>query len=125
MKNAIFRMCHPSHVEEYTLIGRVSFQNFRTIRRAMRSKENILGCLSNRNKGTVSCCISMFGCRGYLLDNDCYASLAFVLIQIQYGSVSRSHQLLRYLETRLYLIEDRSALCSLRIFVLLCQNGLQ
>ena len=39
----------------------VSFQNFVTIRRAMWSKENILGCLSNRNKGMVSCCISMLG----------------------------------------------------------------
>ena len=71
----------------------------------MRSKENILGCFSNRNKGTVSCCISMFGCRGYLLDNDCYASLVGVLIQIQYGSVSRSHQLLRCMGTKLNLIE--------------------
>ena len=71
----------------------------------MQSQENILGCLSNRNKGTVSCCISMFSCRGYLLDNDCYASLAGVLTQIQYGSLSRSHQLLRCLGTRFNLIE--------------------
>ena len=72
----------------------------------MWSKENILGCLSNQNKGMVSCCISMFGFRGYLLKNDCYASLAGVLIQIQYGSVSRSRQLLRCMGTRLNLIED-------------------
>ena len=71
----------------------------------MWSKENILGCLSNRNKGMVSCCISMFGFRGYLLENDCYASLADVLIQIQYGSVSRSRQLLRSMGTRLNLIK--------------------
>ena len=95
-----------SHVEEYTLIGRVSFQNLPTITRAMRSKENILGCLSNRNKGTVSCCTSLVGCRGYLLVNDCYVSLAGVLIQIQYGSVSMSHQLLRCMGTRLNLIKS-------------------
>ena len=83
----------------------------------MRSKENILGCLSNQNKGTVSCCISMFGCRGYLLDNDCYASLAGVLIQIQYGSASRSHQLLRCMGTRLHLIEGGGRLA---IFVDFC-----
>ena len=71
----------------------------------MWSKENILGCLSNRNKGMVSCCISMFGFRGYLLENDCYASLADVLIQIQYGSLSRRHQLLRCMGTRLNLIK--------------------
>ena len=53
----------------------------------------------------VSCCISMFGFRGYLLENDCYASLASVLIQIQYGSVYRSRQLLRCKGTRLNLIE--------------------
>ena len=47
----------------------------------------------------------MFGCQGYLLDNDCYASLAAVLTQMQYGSVSRSHQLLRYMATRLDPIE--------------------
>ena len=58
----------------------VCFQNFVTIRRAMWSKENILGCLSNQNKGMVSCCISMFGFRGCLLENYCYASLAGVLI---------------------------------------------
>ena len=45
----------------------------------MCSKGNILGRLSNRNKGKVNRCISMFGCQGYLLDNDCYASLAAVL----------------------------------------------
>ena len=73
----------------------------------MWSKENILGCLSNRNKAMVSCCISMSGFRGYLLENDCYASLAGVLIQIQYGSVSRSRQLLRCMGTRLNLIEGR------------------
>ena len=71
----------------------------------MWSKENILGRLSNRNKGMVSCCISMFGFPGYLLENDCYASLARVLIQIQYGSVSRSRKLLRCMGTRLNLIE--------------------
>ena len=41
----------------------------------MWSKENILSCLS---KGTVSRCISVFGCRGYLLENDYYALLAGV-----------------------------------------------
>ena len=61
----------------------------------MCSKENILGCLSNRNKGKVNHCISVFGCQEYLLDNDCYASLADMLTQIQYGSVSRSYQLLQ------------------------------
>ena len=71
----------------------------------MCSKENILGCLSNRNKGKVNRCISVFGCQGYLLDNDCYASLAALLTQIQYGSVSRSHQLLRCMATRLDPIE--------------------
>ena len=54
----------------------------------------------------VSCCISMFGFRGYLLENDCHASLAGVLIQIQHGSVCRSRQLLRCMGTRLNLIED-------------------
>ena len=39
------------------------------------------------------------------MENDCYASLAGVLIQIQYGSVSRSRQLLRCMGTRLNLIE--------------------
>ena len=68
-------------------------------------KYYLLGCLSNRNKGMVSCCISMFGFWGYLLENDCHASLAGVLIQIQYGSVSRSRQLLRCMGTRLNLIE--------------------
>ena len=47
----------------------------------------------------------MYGYRGYLLDNDCYASLAVVLTQIQYVSVSRSHQLLRCMGTRLNPIE--------------------
>ena len=61
----------------------------------MCSKENICGCLLDRNEGKVNCSISMFGCQGYLLDNDCYASLAVVLTQIHYGSVSRSQQLLR------------------------------
>ena len=93
----------------------------------MWSKENILGCLSNRNKRMVSCCISMFGFRGYLLENDCYASLAGVLIQIQYGSVSRSCQLLRCMGTRLNLIEGGGGGGggTLQIFVLLCQNGWQ
>ena len=91
----------------------------------MCAKENILGCLSNRNKGKVNCSISVFGCRGYLLDNDCYASLAVVLTQIQYGSVSRSHQLLRCMGTRLNPIEDGGTLCHLQIFALLFQNGLQ
>ena len=45
----------------------------------MCSKENILGCLSNQNKGKVNPCISVFGRQEYLLDNDCYASLAAVL----------------------------------------------
>ena len=63
-------------------------------------KENMLGCLSNRNKGKVNRCISMSGCQEYLLDNDCYASLVAVLTQIQYG-VSRSYQLLRCMSTRL------------------------
>ena len=89
----------------------------------MWSKENILGCVSNRNKGMVSCCISVFGFWGYLLENDCYASLAGVLIQIQYGSVSRSRQLLRCMGTRLNLIEGGEG--TLQIFVLLCQNGWQ
>ena len=71
----------------------------------MCSKENILGCLSNRNEGKINCSVSMFGCQRYLLDNDCYASLAVVLTQIQYGSVSRSHQLLRCMGTRLNPIE--------------------
>ena len=93
----------------------------------MWSKENILGCLSNRNKGMVSCCISMFGFRGYLLENDCYASLAGMLIQIQFGSVSRSRQLLRCMRTRLNLIEGGwgGGGGTLQIFVLLCQNGWQ
>ena len=51
----------------------------------------------------------MFQClaliQGYLLENDSYASLAGVLIQIQYCSVSRSRQLLRCMGTRLNLIE--------------------
>ena len=55
MYNAIFRMCHHMLRNIHQL---VSFQTFLTLRRAMWSKENILGCLSNRNKGTVSyCCI--------------------------------------------------------------------
>ena len=37
------------------------------------------------------------------MENDCYASLAGMLIQIQYGSVSRSRQLLRCMGTRLTL----------------------
>ena len=49
----------------------------------MCSKENILGCLSNRNRGKA---ITLFQCLavtwGYLLDNDCYASLAVVLTEI-------------------------------------------
>ena len=73
----------------------------------MCSKENILGCLSNRNQGRVNCSISMFGCWGYLLNNDSYASLAVVLTKIQYGSVSRSHQLLQCMGTRLHPIEAR------------------
>ena len=52
-------------------------------------KENILGCLSNRNKRKVNRCISMFGCQEYLLDNDCYASLVAVLTLIQYCSVAQ------------------------------------
>ena len=119
-KKCNFRVYH------HMLMSMVSFQDFLTIKRAMRSKENILGCFSNRNKGTASCCISMFGCQGYLLDNDCYASLVGVLIQIQYGSVSRSHQLLRCMGTKLNLIEGGGgALCPLQTFVLLCQNDLQ
>ena len=90
----------------------------------MWSNENILGCLSNRNKGMVSYCISMFGFRGYLLVNDCYASLAGVLIQIQYGSVSRSRQLLRCMGTRPNRTEGGGG-WTLQIFVLLCQNGWQ
>ena len=39
------------------------------------------------------------------MENDCFASLAGVLIQIQHGSVSRSRQLLRCIGTRLNLIE--------------------
>ena len=77
----------------------------------MCSKENILGCLLNRNEGKVNCSVSMFGCRGYLLDNDCYASLAVVLTQIQYGSVSRSHQLLRCMGTRLNPIVPPTDFC--------------
>ena len=68
-------------------------------------KENILGCISNRNKEEVNRCISMSGCQEYLLDNDCYASLVAVLTQIQDGSVSRSYQLLRCMSTRLDPIE--------------------
>ena len=63
----------------------------------------MLGCQSNQNKGKANCPISMFGCRRYLLDYDCFASLAVVLTQIQYGSVSRSQQLLRCMGTRLTL----------------------
>ena len=86
----------------------------------MCSKENIFGCLSNRNKGKVNCFTSVFGCRGYLLDKDFYASLAVVLTQIQYGSVSRSHQLLRCMGTRL-----GGTFCPPQMFAWLCQNGLQ
>ena len=85
----------------------------------MCSKENILGCLSNRNKGKVNCSISMFGCWGYLLDNDCYASLAVVFTQIQYGSGSRGHQLLRCMGTRLNSMQAGEG------FALSCQNGSQ
>ena len=72
----------------------------------------------------------MFGFGGYLLDNDCYASLAGVLIQIQYGSVSRSRQLLRCMGTRLNFIEGDGGGGggfgeTLQIFVLLCRNGWQ
>ena len=42
----------------------------------------------------------MFGCQGYLLDNNCYASLAPVFTQIQHGSASTNHQLLRCMGTR-------------------------
>ena len=91
----------------------------------MCSKENILGRLSSRNKGKVNCSISMFGCRGYLLDNDYYASLAVVLTQIQYGSVSRSHQLLRCMATRLNTMEAGGYIVPPQIFALLCQNALQ
>ena len=102
MYNAIFCICH--HILR-SIHELVYFQNFVTIRRAMWSKQNILGCLSNRNKGGMAnCCISMFGFRGYLLENDCYASMAGVSIQIQYGSVSRSRQLLRCMGTRLNLM---------------------
>ena len=47
----------------------------------------------------------MFGCQGYLLDNDCYASLAVVMTQIQCGSVSRSHQLFQCMGTGIEHIE--------------------
>ena len=85
-------------------------------------KENILGRLSNRNKGKVNRCISMSGCQEYLLDNDCYASLVAVLTQIQYGSVSKSYQLLRCISTRLDPIEAGGTSYPLQIFALLCQN---
>ena len=89
----------------------------------MCSKGNILGCLSNRNKGKVNRCISVFGCQGYLLDSDCYASLAAVLTQIQYDSVSTSDQLLRCMATRLDpILRLGSTLYPLQIFALLCQN---
>ena len=96
----------------------------------MCSKENtynLLGYLLNRNKEKVNCSISMFGYREYLLDNDCYVSLAIVLTQIQYGSVYRSHQLLRCMGTRLNPIEAGGGgkLCPLQIFAFMCQNGLQ
>ena len=69
----------------------------------------------------------MFGFRGNLLENDCSASLAGVLIQIQYGSVSRGRQLLKCMGTRLYLIEGGGSgggggQGTLQIFILLCQK---
>ena len=102
MYNAIF--CVSSYAEEYTLNGMLS--KFCDNKEShVVERKYFLGCLSNRNKGMVSCCISMFGFREYLLENDCYASLAGVLIRIQYGSVSKSRQLLRCMGTRLNLIE--------------------
>ena len=91
----------------------------------MFSKENILGCLSNQNRGKVNCSISVFGCWGYLLDNDCYASLAVVLTQIQYGSVSRSHQLLRCMGNRLNPTKAGGHIVPPTDFCLAVPNGLQ
>ena len=87
-------------------------------------KENILGCLSNLNKGKVNRCISIFGCQEYLLDNDCCASLVAVLTQIQYGSVSRSCHA-NYCDVwqpGLTLLRQGGTSYPLQIFALLCQN---
>ena len=114
-------------IEEYTLICILSkFPDNKESH--VLQRKYLLGCLSNRNKGKVNCSISMFGYRGYLLDNDCYASLAVVLTQIQYGYVSRSHQLLRSMGTRLNPIEAAGGgggggSCASHDFALLCQNG--
>ena len=59
-----------------------------------------------------------------MLDNDCYASLAAVVTQIQYGSVSRSHELLRCMATRLNPVEAGGHIVPLQSFALLCQNCL-
>ena len=75
-----------SHVEEYTLTGILSkFPNNKESHVLQKIYWVVYRIEIRERSITVL---------GYLLDNDCYASLAAVLTQIQCGSVSRSHQLL-------------------------------
>ena len=89
----------PSHVEEYTLTGVLS--KFPDNKESHVLQRKYTGLFIELKQGKGRLLYLMFGCRGYLLDNDCYASLPAVLTQIQYGSVARSHQLLRCMGTRL------------------------
>ena len=89
-----------SHVEEYTLTGVLSkFSDNKEMPCAPKKIYWVVYRIKTRERS-----IAVFQCLavgGYLLDNDCYVLLAAVLTQIQYGSVSGSHQLLRCMGTRL------------------------
>ena len=87
-----------SHIEEYTLTGVLSKVPDNKERPCEPKK---IYWAVYRIKGKVNCCISVFGCQGYLLDNNCHGSLAHVFTQIQHSSVSKSHQLLRCMGARL------------------------
>ena len=92
-----------SHVEEYTLTGILS--KFLDNKESHVLQRNILGCLSNRNKGKGQSMYFSVWLSGIFVGQRLLCLTGAVLTQIQYDYVSRSHQLLRCMATRLDPIE--------------------
>ena len=109
-----------SHVEEYTLTGvLLKFPDNKERPCAPKKIYWVVYRIEIRERS-----IAVFQClasrQRYLLDNNCYASLAPVFTQIQHGSVSRSHQLLRCIGTRLDPIKVGGAHFTLCRFLPCC-----